>query len=85
MLLKDVESSGALQSTDNNLDEDEAQNFAAVWSHILGYGSVIGLVVNIRSHSLDLSTPFPGWQRRELGSSKTVDLGVGPDSLVVGL
>lgn len=84
MLLKDVESSGALQSTDNDLDEDKAQNFAAVWSHILGHGSVIGLVVNIRSHSLDLSTPFPGWQR-ELGSSKTVDLGVEPDSLVVGL
>lgn len=83
-LLKDAESSGALQSTDNDLDGDEAQNFTAVWSHSLGYGSVIGLVVNIWSHSLDLSTPFPGWQR-ELGSSKTVNLGVGPDSLVVGL
>lgn len=60
-------------------------NFTAVRSHILGYGSVIGLVANIRSHSLDLSTPIPGWQRRELGSSETVDLGFGPDSLAVGL
>lgn len=67
------------------MDEDEAQNFTAVWSHILGYGSVIGLVANIQSHSLDLSTPIPGWQRRELGSSETVDLGFGPDSLAVGL
>lgn len=60
-------------------------NFTAVRSHILGYGSVIGLVANIRSHSLDLSTPIPGWQKRELGSSETVDLGFGPDSLAVGL
>lgn len=85
VLLNDAEGSGALQSTDNDLDEDEAQ--ISLQCGAISLDTVLWLVwwPTYESHSLDLSTPIPGWQRRELGSSETVDLGFGPDSLAVGL
>lgn len=67
MLLKDIENSGALQSTDNDLDDDEAQNFTAVWSHMLGYGSVIGLVANITKSLSGLEHSNPRVAKKRTG------------------